>query len=268
MNPELLAVKLASLQHWMGREIALRQTLLYPDKPWPVPRMIADASVVIDPGNSAEYPSLNPNHVEHFGTSGLAGKQILDEIIDLYRGAGCARFFVYVSPSRQAPDLERWLQSAGLEQVVELAVMWRAAEQVGNLPSPFDLRACLAEEADLLHDFVLDDPFRSVSATLDMLGEPGFHTLVATKCGKPASTGSLYVQRDLGYLGNGKTLESYRKQGGQSALISARINLAATLGCRDVVSETYWFLPSSYDNLLRAGFEELYSRSIYRWEAS
>jgi GNAT superfamily N-acetyltransferase len=75
------------------------------------------------------------------------------------------------------------------------------------------------------------------------------------------------VQMDFGYLGNGKTVERFRRQGAQSALIGARLELANTLGCSDAVSETYRFLESSYRNLQRAGFVELYARSIYRWES-
>ena len=100
MSPEVLAQRLASLQQWMGRGI----TEISPDVASSgyalafMPRVIADATVVIDPLNTKAYPSTNCNHVEHFGTSGLAAKRILAEIIELYRCASVSRFFVYVSP--------------------------------------------------------------------------------------------------------------------------------------------------------------------------
>ena len=99
-----------------------------------------------------------------------------------------------------------------------------------------------------------------------MLGEPQFYTLLATKCGQPAATGSLYLQKDLGYLGNGKTMESFRRQSSPVWSLS-RPRLQYGGGTRisaDVVGETYKFLESSYRNLIRLGFVELYSRAIYR----
>jgi hypothetical protein len=234
-----------------------------------MPRLIADATVVIDPHNAKAYPSTNTNHVEHLGTSGLADRRILDEIIDLYRSSGVSRFFVYVSPSPQAAELEGWLQSAGMEKTVELSVFWRTTEGLEQPATPFDLRVCREADGDKLRQVVNaeGDPFFSNAGTVDMLGTPGFHAFLACLEDRPAAMGSLYIQKDLGYLGNGKTLEPYRRQGAQSAIIAARVALAAERGCTDVVGETYWFLESSYRNLCRAGFTELYTRPIYRWEA-
>jgi hypothetical protein len=256
------------MQQWMGREIACRQAVLNPDKPWPLPRVIADATVVIDPLNAAEFPSANTNHVEHLGTSGLASKAILDGIIDLYRSSGVSRFFVYVSPSQQAAELEGWLMEAGMEKTVELSVSWRPVSQTGKQPTPFEVRLCKECDAELLrHVLSADgDLFGSTAGTVDMLDQSHFYTLLASKDDAPAATGSLYIQRELAYLGNGKTLGPFRRQGAQSALIAARVDLAVELGCKEVVGETYRFLGSSYNNLVRAGFQELYSRAIYRWE--
>ncbi len=267
MGPGDLARRMALLQQWMGREIAARQTVLFPDRHWPAPRSIADATVVIDPYNDKLYPSVNTNHVEHLGTSGLASRHILCEIIDLYRASDVSRFFVYLSPSRQAPDVEVWLRQFGMAKVVELSVLSRPVEAIQRPVCPFDIRVCLPAQADDLRKVVGEaDDFGYSPGTVDMLGSPSFYSFLATEGGEPAASGSLYVHEGLGYLGNGKTLEPFRNQGAQSALIAARVSLAFALGCTDVVSETYRFLETSYKNLKRAGFAELYSRSIYKWE--
>jgi len=269
VNPTELAQRLAWLQQWMGRAIAARQASLHPDRPWPAPRAIADGTIVIDPANDKQYPSVNPNHVEHLGTSGLAGRQILAEIIDLYRTAGASRFFFYLSPSGQAADLEAWLGEYGFAKMTELCMLGRPAQSIGRPECDFDICVSRPTQADLLRQVVSDDgdEFGYATATLDMLGHPGFHTMIATLNKIPAACGSLYVHQNLAYLGNGTTLPEYRKRGAQSALIAARLGLASALGCTDAVSETYSFLPSSYANLERAGFVELYSRAIFRWEA-
>lgn len=268
MTPEHLAQKLASLQQWMGSEIAARQAALYPETPWAAPRSIADATVVVDPQNDKLYPSVNPNHVEHLGTSGLASRQILAEIVDLYRSAGADRFFVYLSPSGQTEEIEAWLVESGFGKMVELSVLWRQAQVVQRPVSGFEIRICLEMHANELRQVVAEenDDFGYSPATLDMLGTADFYTLLATEGFEPAATGSLYVHEQIGYLGNGKTLEPFRNRGAQSALIAARISLASVVGCTDAVSETYRFLETSYRNLIKAGFVDLYSRAIYKWE--
>jgi GNAT superfamily N-acetyltransferase len=60
------------------------------------------------------------------------------------------------------------------------------------------------------------------------------------------------------------TREGCRGRGIQSALIQYRLRLAAELGCRDVLVETYDWLPSSFANLRRTGFQEVMRREIYR----
>lgn len=268
MRPSELAQRLASLQQWLGREIASRQMLLHPDRPWPMPRLIADATVVIDPGNDKIYPSVNPNHVEHFGTSGLANKRIFSEIVEMYRSAGVPRFFVYLSPSEQAEEIANWLDEAGMVRLVELSVLWQPTQAIGVPNCDMEIVDCVPEQADLLRSIVSEggDEFGYAPATLDMLGTPHFYTLLALDRGCPAGTGSLYHHQRLGYLGNGKTIEPFRRRGAQSALIAARVNRACMLGCTDVVSETYRFLETSLKNLRRAGFIELYQRKIYQWE--
>ncbi len=269
MSPEVLAQRLALLQHWVGREISTRQAMLHPHRPWPVPRTMADATVTIDPSNDKLYPSVNSNHVEHFGTSGLASRAILAEIVEIYRAANVDRFFFYLSPSDQADEIRAWLTEFGLVNMVDLSVLWRPATPLEMSDSRFQIDVCTDAHAERLSTVVMEcgDDFGYAPATVDMIGSPNFHTLLATRDDVPAATGSLYVHEDLGYLGNGKTLEPYQNQGAQTALISARLSLAHSLGCTDLVSETYRFLESSLNNLKRAGFVELFNRSIYRWES-
>ena len=63
------------------------------------------------------------------------------------------------------------------------------------------------------------------------------------------------------------TTEGDRKRGAQQALIATRVGRAEQLGCAVLVSETLYMLEHSYRNLQRAGFEEVYEKEVYEWNA-
>jgi GNAT superfamily N-acetyltransferase len=79
--------------------------------------------------------------------------------------------------------------------------------------------------------------------------------------------GALFVDGVAAYLGPAGTRDAYRRRGGQTALIAARLNRAAEVGCEHAFAETYKrILATSYNNLLRGGFTHTYSCPIYVWE--
>ena len=63
------------------------------------------------------------------------------------------------------------------------------------------------------------------------------------------------------------TAESHRQRGAQQALIAARIEQAERIGCSILVSETLTMLEHSLRNLQRAGFQEVYEKEVYEWNA-
>jgi GNAT superfamily N-acetyltransferase len=77
----------------------------------------------------------------------------------------------------------------------------------------------------------------------------------------PIAAAGLYADDGVAYLGLAATLPAHRGKGAQTALLGARIERAAALGCDAVATETGELrdgLPSnSYRNLRRAGFEEV-----------
>lgn len=73
---------------------------------------------------------------------------------------------------------------------------------------------------------------------------------------------------DIGYLMAAATVESDHQRGAQQALIAKRVEQAERLGCCAVlVSETLSMLEHSYRNLRRAGFEEIFDKEVYEWNA-
>jgi len=89
---------------------------------------------------------------------------------------------------------------------------------------------------------------------------------------RPVATGALFRKGRCAWLSFGTTDEEARGRGAQSALLAARLDAAARLGCELATIETAEpksgvFAPS-YRNAIRLGFKALYSRPNYIWERS
>jgi GNAT superfamily N-acetyltransferase len=80
------------------------------------------------------------------------------------------------------------------------------------------------------------------------------------------ATAATHVAGGLAWLGAAATLPEARRRGAQSALLAARIRAAAEAGARRLCVETgnrdAGELPSSFRNVVRAGFEEAY---VQQW---
>lgn len=91
---------------------------------------------------------------------------------------------------------------------------------------------------------------------------PDWHLYLARVEDKPAASGILQVDGDLGYLASAATLPGFRKRGLQTALIRRRIAEAERLGCRLVCSQAQ-FGSSSHHNLETAGLRLAYLKAIW-----
>lgn len=98
-------------------------------------------------------------------------------------------------------------------------------------------------------------------------GQPGFDHFLAYEANEPFSAGLMVRDEDFACLGWAATAEAHRGKGGQNALIAARVNYAAEMGCRIVCGKTLAKLKTSFGNLQRNGFEVLYEKQVYVWEA-
>lgn len=89
------------------------------------------------------------------------------------------------------------------------------------------------------------------------LGAPGWTQLVAHDGDRPVASAALHVRDGVGWLGGASTLPDVRGRGAQTALVLARLRLAADQGAREVVVKA---APGSASlrNLGRAGFAAAY----------
>ena len=223
---------------------------------------LGSAYVSVSPAEQGPFASSNFNRVYLCGAedgltaSGLAG------IADLFRQAGVDRFYVWLSPGPGMELVRRWLMDAGMTRRphVRYLALVRDAGEPPRSTLRVEVREMEAGEARGLaerHEGIAwPDYVRSA-------GAPGFHHFMAFEDGTPIATAVLYALDDLGYLGTALTGEPFRGRGAQQALIAKRIETAAALGCRSLVSETLSFLEISLGNLQKAGFRSLFEKEVY-----
>ncbi|MDA1191436.1 MAG: hypothetical protein O3A46_07095 [Candidatus Poribacteria bacterium] len=234
------------------------------------PLLIADALVSVDPTSDSPYPSANKNQAQYLGVEREVSPETLDEIVEVYRRANVARFFLPISPSPQAADIPKWFRKRKIKrfQGTGYPTLLRKAETLPSHETELTVRRVSREEVAAHEDAVraIYTGLMDAPGFLKPLGQPDFHSFLAFDGDTPVAGGVLWVDGDFGFLTNAITAESHRGRGAQSALIVARTNLAVELGCAWVASETLYLLRTSFGNLKRKGFEEVYAKQMYVWE--
>ncbi|WP_034263911.1 GNAT family N-acetyltransferase [Actinospica robiniae] len=103
------------------------------------------------------------------------------------------------------------------------------------------------------------------------VGRPGWRQFAAWEGERIVGVGSIFVNGECANMMGGATLEGWRGRGVQTALLAARIRAAHAAGCRWMVAEAFAEAPgqhnSSLHNMLRSGFERLYDRVAWVWNA-
>ncbi|HEY1289487.1 MAG TPA: GNAT family N-acetyltransferase [Burkholderiales bacterium] len=220
------------------------------------------AYVSISPAEQGPFASSNFNRVYLCGAEDGLSADGLAEIADLFGQAGVDRYYAWLSPGPRMELVRRWLADAGMTRRTHVRYLTLARDASAPLLSAVrvEARELEAGEARNLaerHEGIAwPDYLRSA-------GAPGFHHFMAFDGSTPIATAVLYVLGDLGYLGTALTGEPFRGRGAQQALIARRIEAAAALGCRILVSETLSFLEVSLRNLQKAGFRTIFEKEVY-----
>ena len=201
------------------------------------------------------------------GAGQPATRSAIRRILRTFHDAGRSTFTVQVSPFARPSGIESWLEAAGMRRGSRWAKVWR--DTIDPPPERTDLRieAIGPEHREgwnrvTLTAFEFPDvlaPFGEAT-----LGRSDWHHFLAFDGDQAVGAGALYVMGNVGWLGFGATLESHRGQGSQSAIFARRIQAAADLGVKLLITETGEELPDrpnpSYRNMLRAGFRLAYPR--------
>lgn len=210
------------------------------------------------------------NRAIGLGVSQPATPSGVSRVLQAYRVAGVARFFVHVHADARPDALRGWLQTEGLVRArgwqkfrrdplpppgaaTELEVREIGAEQ----GEPFARIACAA--------FDLGE--EAVEWLAELPGRKGWRMVMAFHGGRPAATGALFIQGRAAWFDWAATAPESRRRGAQAALLDYRIRLALDSGCRALYTATGEAVTGdpqhSYSNILRAGFRETRLRENY-----
>lgn len=216
---------------------------------------------------SSSDPSILINRVLELGRNGPPTREQLRDIRRVYEDAGVQRFFLHVVPERMGTDTNTLLTETGYEKYRGWMKFVRGAGDVRVANTDLDIRPVGSEHgAD----------FAAIAApAFDMLPESqpvvALLPAVANQLAfmsfdgdKPAGTGVIFIDGDVGQLDWGATHPDFRRRGGQTAVLSARIRYALEAGCTTISTMTGEAVPGdpqhSYGNITKSGFEEAYLR--------
>jgi GNAT superfamily N-acetyltransferase len=250
-----LTLKMRRLQRWSEDEGAPRPTTVvhYAGHP--------SARVTIDPTSRSPAASFNHNRITLWGGRDLSDSD-LDDMARLFEASGIERFFVWLHPGPGLARVHAWLATAGATKVPWTrypTLVYSGASPGRRAATAVDVRKITRREIDAAALTEEDVP----GGYLETIGRPGFHHFAAFDAGRLIATAGLSHFEDVAFLNGARTLEAFRRRGAQTALIAARIDEAQRLGCTLIATETLTMLPSSFANLLRAGFEVAYEREVY-----
>lgn len=194
----------------------------------------------------------------------------IEKLLARYKASRVSRYFVQVHPDSKPAELEGWLLQQGLQE----ARAWQKFERDAGSVEP---KECDLEVKKIGADNGVDFA-KIVCAGFD-LGEQAepwlallpscehWHVFMTFSEGEPAGVGAIYIRDGVGWLDFASTAPEFRCRGSQGAILAARINYAAELGCSKIFTCTGVDVPGdpqhSYSNILKYGFNTTYERKNF-----
>jgi GNAT superfamily N-acetyltransferase len=226
---------------------------------------VAGATLLLAPRLPVSYF----NRAIGLGVATAATDDVLDTVIERFRVAGIAEYWLHLNPVAQPRDLAERLATRGFVQPARRtwAKFLRAPAAAAAHASHFLVRLAEPRDAEAVAMTVCEAfgmPTGIAPWFAALVGRAGWHVLVAEADGKIAASGSVFIDGQTAWLGIGATLAQYRSHGAQTALLAARIALAARAGCTLLATETGESVAGernpSLGNIRKAGFVQVCSR--------
>lgn len=207
-----------------------------------------------------------------FGFAEPVTADLVDRVLDFYRGEGNPGAVIQIAPSVLPAD---WAEICAAREIEAGPVIVKLACRIEDFrPGGTRLRVGPVEA---------DDVLEMATSVLRGSGLPtdGYAEMVAAGVrasarpfavwdgGEMVAAATLFVQGEIGSLNAAATLPGHRNRGAQSALLAARAREAANAGCRWLVAEAE--VPAeggsnpSLNNMQRAGLRPLYHRRNWLW---
>lgn len=196
----------------------------------------------------------------------------LDALLGEFRESGHARIFVNEVPLGIDNETAVKLRRAGLRHYNNWVKLYRDCSPAPPVDCTLDIRPITSGHAIEFGRIFSDAAgWPDIAATwlAAVIDRPGWRTFGAFDGSQLVATAALYVGFRTGALTFASTRPEYRGRGAQAALISRRIEEAASLGCDLLSVETGQDRPGhsipSHRNVQRCGFKEAYIRGNYVW---
>lgn len=216
---------------------------------------------------AAKADVLALNRVVGAGLNRPADENLIDQIIDLFREQGVARFFVPLSPTAAPSALRGWLLARGFTHHNNWVRLHRPIEPLPQHKFPWLVRKISTRESLdfgrlVAQSFGWPDFIGTLAATT--VGRKNWRHYMVYDGRQPVGAGAFFIYGEFAWFGFAATTETYRGRGIQQALLAHRFHEAQKSGCLWVVVETAQKTPEkmapSYRNILRFGFTEDYLR--------
>ena len=226
---------------------------------------IDGATLLIAP----QLPVSYFNRAIGLGVARAATECSLAAIVERFESAGVAEYWIHLSPAASPPALADWLEVRGFAPPPRRtwAKFLRGVEPYVPRTSELAVREAEPSDSKAIAQVVcaaFGMPTMLAPWFEALVGRPRWRFVVAESAGAVAAVGAVFVEGEQAWLGIGATLEQHRKRGAQSALLGARIALAAQAGCSVLSTETGEAVTGepnpSLANNRRAGFEQVCSR--------
>lgn len=227
---------------------------------------------------------LSASRVDHLllnraiglGSTASHGTEEAAATVRYYARRGIERYWIHLSSRLRGSGLPRDLAAHG---VLPYPRSWmkfvRTAGPIDSFPCDLQVRPARKVDAARISEIVapsFDLPMTAGALFTAALGAKDWYYLVAEEEGRVIAAAALRVCGRDSLLVFAATDPAHRLRGAQRALMAARLAQAKQLGCGHSFTETGLPKPgergSSYRNILRAGFDELYVRDNFAPEGT
>lgn len=203
------------------------------------------------------------NRTVGLGTLEPLTEERLRRVVDTYGKHGIYRYFLHVHPRTLDDAPERLLSSLGLARARAWRKFRRGMQAVEDAVCSLRVERIGAKHANVFGRIAAEAfglPPAAAEGIASLVGDPRWHLFMTFDGDTPAGTGGVFVDGSWAWCEYGATAPSFRRRGGQAALMRARIRVALAAGCEHIGTETGEPAPGdpqhSYRNILRCGFEE------------
>lgn len=206
------------------------------------------------------------------GMTRPADDQALTEILAIFQQHGIRSFKAHICPTARPATLRRWLLTRGFVEHRRDAILIRFKD-AASPGTPFH-RIRPLQEDDVLR---IVDSFNDESRTYDIRGwgsavlpaldKPDWRWYVALDGGVPIAMAGMFLHQSRAWVAPFWTVPAFRGRGAQADLLGELVREADREGC-DWMTTAFEGMPQRRPrNFERAGFELLYMRTTYAYEA-